>query len=173
MSEYEAFLAARAKLYETLGSPTLPAPGAGPTETLVEAGGDAIITPSGITVLNGAIVVKNAGATVIIDGTSNMFKIAATGTMNYPYTDAGTPNASATVTVATGLTYAPAFLGFVQSGSYAYPSPLDNGVGVMWEPIVRVVNTNETEVSHRVHNSSGSPVAAFAGRYYLLKEAAL
>jgi hypothetical protein len=43
--------------------------------------GNVLIDSSGVTVTNGRITVANAGSTVIIDGTSNMFKIAATGTL--------------------------------------------------------------------------------------------
>lgn len=40
-----------------------------------------VIDQIGITVTNGAIKVTNAGSTVIIDGTSDIFKISATGTL--------------------------------------------------------------------------------------------
>ena len=45
-------------------------------------GSNVSMDSSGITITNGALTVKNASVgTVIIDGTSNMFKIAATGTL--------------------------------------------------------------------------------------------
>jgi hypothetical protein len=44
------------------------------------AGGNVVIDPSGMTITNGAMTVTNGSSVVIIDGTSDMFKIAASGT---------------------------------------------------------------------------------------------
>jgi hypothetical protein len=80
---------------------------------LITADGDVAIDGSGITVTNGAITVTNAGATVIIDGSSNMFKIAATGTSSRTFPDGA--NTSATTTtqltaLGNGYSTPPAFL---------------------------------------------------------------
>lgn len=47
---------------------------------LVNAAGSVVIDQTGIAITNGKLTVTNPGSTVIIDGTSNMFKIASTGT---------------------------------------------------------------------------------------------
>ena len=90
-SELDAFRTGRDRLASLLGTPkdsteqfvrVAAAGTAGPVPALVNAGGDAIITNGGIRVVNGAIEVRNAGATVIIDGTSDMFKIQCGGTVS-------------------------------------------------------------------------------------------
>jgi hypothetical protein len=59
---------------------------------------EVVIDKDGITVTNGAITVSNAGATVIIDGTSNMFKIAASGSLNVTATAGNNNSATTTLT---------------------------------------------------------------------------
>lgn len=63
--------------------------------------GEATVTinADGILVIDGKIEVRNAGATVIIDGTSNMFKIAATGSI-----DTGLVSDGSSAVVSTTLT---------------------------------------------------------------------
>jgi hypothetical protein len=56
---------------------------------VLNSDGNVVIDSSGVTIINGKITVTNAGSTVIIDGTSNMFKIAATGTLSVAYPAAG------------------------------------------------------------------------------------
>jgi hypothetical protein len=63
--------------------------------------GEVVIDSTGIAVTNGKITVTNAGATVIIDGTSDMFKISASGTLTSAF---GAVNSAVTVTLTvTGL----------------------------------------------------------------------
>jgi hypothetical protein len=57
----------------------------------------------------GLKVVSSDGSTVIIDGTSNMFKIAATGTLTRAFPAVGT-NAFSSVTVSSGYSAMPAML---------------------------------------------------------------
>jgi hypothetical protein len=76
-------------------SPSLPWPGV-PSATAGSGGGlgglNTAYSPSvavggaGLFITDGGLTVTNAGSTVIIDGTSDMFKIVATGTqtVNYP-----------------------------------------------------------------------------------------
>jgi hypothetical protein len=77
------------------GGPIMPAsviqPGAVEAESfsatafirlVTNAGATVVIDASGLTVTGGAITVRNPTGVVIIDGTSNMFKIAATGTQS-------------------------------------------------------------------------------------------
>jgi hypothetical protein len=54
---------------------------------------------AGLFITDGALTVTNPGSTVIIDGTSNMFKIVATGTLTCAW-----PNSSASVTGQVQLT---------------------------------------------------------------------
>jgi hypothetical protein len=71
-------------------SPSLPWPGV-PSATAGSGGGlgglatayspSVAVGGAGLFVTDGAITVTNPGSTVIIDGTSNMFKIVTTGTM--------------------------------------------------------------------------------------------
>lgn len=74
-----------------------------PVDRVVNAKATVVIDSTGIAVLNGKITVTNPGGTVIIDGTSNIFKIAANGSQSctIPDTLYGT---SATTTLS-GLTY--------------------------------------------------------------------
>ena len=51
-------------------------------DSVTNAAGGTVITSSGVAITNGKITVTNPGSVVIIDGTSNMFKIAATGTLS-------------------------------------------------------------------------------------------
>lgn len=71
---------------------------------------------SGLTITGGALTVKNPGGTVIIDGTSDMFKIAATGTLSVAAAIAG-----ASVVVGLGalgtLSEVPACLGYFTIGT--------------------------------------------------------
>jgi hypothetical protein len=147
-------------------------------------GATVIVDRGGITVTNGAITVTNAGAVVIIDGTSNMFKIAATGTVTTS-TFAYVAGASSTVTVdiATGFTYRPAFLSYLQTAAGAYHVPygvftmtvVDAGtVHDTYEAWVAVVNTNETRFSAKYTSSRNTgTAAAYPFRYYLMQEAAI
>ena len=107
-SELDAFRTGRDRLASLLGTPkdsteqfvrVAAAGTAGPVPALVNAGGDAIITNGGIRVINGAIEVQNAGATVIIDGTSDMFKIAASGTVSAYWPASYPANSQANVTL--------------------------------------------------------------------------
>jgi hypothetical protein len=66
---------------------------------------------AGLFITDGAITVTNPGSTVIIDGTSNMFKIAASGTqtVNYPNATWSGTYASVTLTaLGNGYTTPPA-----------------------------------------------------------------
>jgi hypothetical protein len=81
---------------------------------------DVLINSSGITITNGALAVSNPGGTVIIDGTSNMFKIVASGSMSLtvPVATAGTIREDVTTVTLSGLgtqTTIPAFTAFIAS----------------------------------------------------------
>lgn len=132
---------------------------------------------------NYGLQVTNPGGTVIIDGTSNMFKIAATGFLSVAGCNGAAGYCVTTVTtdLATGLTTAPAFLGFRGSGSTAETLPLVQFSAATGAPIAQyrmsagVVNTNQTRVTARWEalntDLSGQPNNSLY--YIVLKEAAL
>lgn len=74
---------------------------AGVVKIVNNAGSTVVINASGITITGGAISVTNGSGTVIIDGTSNMFKIIATGTQSVT---AAAPSAGARTTQNTDTT---------------------------------------------------------------------
>lgn len=84
---------------------------AGVVQQVKNSASEVVISSTGIAVTNGAITVTNAGATVIIDGSSDMFKIAATGTLSLSVNGLSV-STSATVTAITRST-TPATLHFV------------------------------------------------------------
>ncbi len=126
--------------------------------------------------------------TIIIDGTSDMFKIAATGTITVNGVDgsgAGGGTATATVTITTGFTYRPAHLIYAQfAGGLAGLTPsvqwdVSNGfpqsghITDAYNGWVEAVIGNATKVTCRWAtrlNRSGSSVDF---RYYVLVEAAI
>ncbi len=153
--------------------------------------GNVVINSSGITITGGKISVTNASATVIIDGSSNMFKIAASGTTS------ATAGATATTTL-TGLgtqTTILAFLGFV--------SPFNSTTGRRHQgrsdfghatvgPTLYAAATSGGAVTTAFYNYAGAHFAGALdgssqmfldfvntdgatnyGYYYVLKEAAL
>lgn len=119
-------------------------------------------------------------ATVIIDGTSNVFKIAATGTLTPPAISSGPAESSAQVTLATGLTFVPAHLGYVNYGAgqarmlpYTIANWLGDGVGIDWYYMeVAVVNTDETRVTAEMKTRRAGGLSALPHRYYVLQEVA-
>lgn len=83
--------------------------------------GEVLIDASGITINNGKIIVRNAGAQVIIDGSSRMFRIAASGTIAVTvgvWSGAGAQTTNQTSVQLPGLgtqTTIPAHLSFISS----------------------------------------------------------
>ncbi len=196
-SSFEQFLASRARLNSLLGTPgdaeaqfirVSPAGSAGETPALVNAGGDAVITNKGVTVVNGAITVTNAGSVVVIDGTSDIFKIQTTGTLSVTYD--GTVRMTMGTVILSGLgmmTECPMILSMGQGFSSENGSrdlmPLfwmadipDVGtVGAMFETTgdlptnPGLLNIHLTVYLYLSYTPQGPAVM----RYYVLKEAAL
>lgn len=80
------------------------------------ATGDAVINASGVIITGGALTVKNGSNVVIIDGSSDMFRIAAqgTGTVYGPTANSGNSD----MQTFSGLgDFTPTFLGFIELGS--------------------------------------------------------
>jgi hypothetical protein len=147
---------------------------------VTNAGATVVIDASGIAVTGGAITVTNPGSVVIIDGTSNMFKIAATGTQQTTQVSgAGRSIGSTTLTALSGQSTSLALVAMVgafntasdQRGtSYVDTMPathmITSSSGLTGSPVddpfVSVINDNNT----------GSSKTAYQ-RYYLMKEAAI
>ncbi len=148
------------------------------------ATGNVRVDSSGIAVTNGKITVTNASSTVVIDGTSNMFKIAATGTLQTAgFTNSAGWSTTATVDLSTGFTSRTSFLAFHGGSSAAWVSPsltanmlVANGGWIQhtFDVVLSIVNTNQTRVRVTTTTSmtSGS-TAAIDYRYYVLKESAI
>jgi hypothetical protein len=141
-----------------------------------------IVDGGGITITNGALTVTNGDDIVIIDGQSNMFKIAATGTISItgPAANAATTQ---TATVATGLTYPPAHTGLLESAagqSWMVPySVHDNTAGAgsghttdNHYQYAEVVSSNQTKVSVSWHSRLDRSATTLTARYFILKEQA-
>lgn len=142
-------------------------------------GAEVVIDGSGLTVTGGAITVHNPGGTVVIDGTSNMFKIAATGTLATP--DLGAAgNSQVFVNLATGFTYRPMTLTQCDSSSgSSYPTPVltFDGAGAILDHLrtwVNVVNGNQTQVVADSWTKRATGLGrTYNYRYYVLKEAGI
>lgn len=136
------------------------------------------IDETGIDVTGGAITVTNPGATVIIDGTSNMFKIAATGTSSITGPTAGSATSN-NVTVNTGFTYAPAFVAFLDITAVTanqLPHVSWNLSTGAWERNLYmktvVVETSKTQVSVTWRSALDDSGLTYNYRYYILQEVA-
>lgn len=85
---------------------------------------EVLIDKTGIAVTNGKITVTNPGSTVIIDGTSDMFRIAASGTRTATRTGVGNVLASTTVGgTSLPVSDSPAFISYITEGT----APLVSG----------------------------------------------
>jgi hypothetical protein len=159
-------------------------------------GAEVVIDGSGIAVTSGAISVTNGSGTVIIDGTSNMFKIAAEGTQSRSSNSGDDLITSSTTLTGLGaLAGTPAHLGYISSSS-AVNSTRSNGYAQAdasdfaattsgGSPTAsRVMATIAARMATSLNGSSQAVVAlritnADAGaqtwhaKYYILKEAAL
>jgi hypothetical protein len=168
----------------------------GAVNNLTNVGATVIIDAAGITVTNGALVVTNPGSTVIIDGTSDMFRIEATGTLSVtgPATTRDT-STDLTLTGLGALPTTPAHIdyiagsnvtsveqilavgqqrqgGFVATTSGGSPTLLAEAATVQ----ARITTHLDADALCVVHfvidNDSAAPVTWY-GRYYVLSQAAL
>jgi hypothetical protein len=96
------------KISPSLAAPGVPAtPGSVTGDSALAGLGSAYSTSvamgaAGLFITDGAITVTNGSSTVVIDGTSDMFKIQATGTQQVAF-PSGTWTSADTVTTLTGL----------------------------------------------------------------------
>lgn len=152
-------------------------------EELSNVPGEVIIDDSGITIVNGALVVKNPGSTVIIDGTSDMHKIVATGTLATG-ANSGTSEVSASASLSTGLTYRPVNHWFLDlsAGAQHLPYYFNNwavtanaGADTLdgYNGRANVVNTNQTQVTAYLATTRSAGLSSRTFRYYVYKEVAI
>jgi hypothetical protein len=107
----------------TMGAPVWGGPDSAPwpmAQTFNHAGGSV-----GSKVVANGIVVKGSDANVIIDGLSDVFKIAATAACTWPAAT-GWSKVTTTITLSLGLATTPAPFGFVYVGALyaAMPCPI-------------------------------------------------
>ena len=137
--------------------------------------------------------VTNSGSTVVIDGTSNMFKIVATGTVSITGCAAAADTScdvTGTTDLATGLTTVPAHVGFLEwvtgeSSSLPFTFAATGASGIIGYSTdkirldTKVVSTNQTRVTSRYTVYGPEGVAndrtanTYTLRYHVLKEAGL
>jgi hypothetical protein len=157
----------------------------GVVKALTNDGAEVVIDGDGITITDGALTVSNPTGTVIIDGSSNMFKIAATGTVSIQGPNGtSTDGASTTggVNIATGFTYRPSFLQYVDTGGFATQlpfaaffdnlAPAGHAARNVWG-YTSVVNTNQTRIEWGWHAFLNDSTNTWPFRYYILQEAAV
>jgi len=150
-------------------------------EELYNVPGEVIIDDAGITIINGALVVKNPGGTTIIDGTSDHFRIASTGTIVIAAGPALGAQVSSLVTLSTGFTYIPHTVAMVLTaantgGILPHTSiNLTSGAVVRYYYVViKVINTNQTQVQ-AIWQSPGINDTANSAtyRYYIQEQVSL
>ena len=137
--------------------------------------------------------VTNSGSTVIIDGSSNVFKIVATGTVSITGCAAAADTScdvTGTTDLATGLTTVPAHVGFLEwvtgeSSSLPFTFAATGASGIIGYSTdkirldTKVVSTNQTRVTSRYTVYGPEGVAndrtanTYTLRYHVLKEAGL
>lgn len=145
---------------------------------VVNVGGTVVIDSTGERITGGKLEVRNGDSVVIIDGTSNMFKIVTTGTLT-PAAPGASAQTTDTVTVPTGLTVTPASQWFAEFGIGDQPLPYyfwHLATGVVMESMAGWtlwVAGNQTKLTAE-HNNKDSPTPiAYPCRYYVFKEVAV
>jgi len=136
------------------------------------------------------LVVRNPEGLVVIDGTSDVFKIVATGTINLTGPNgggAGGGTSASSVDLATGLTYRPQIFGMLDDSS-AFPDEarilptivfdLSNGFPASGLVVdhqfmsCKVVNTDETRVTMRWQSRVNRSAITNTFRYFVANEQA-
>jgi hypothetical protein len=139
------------------------------------------VDATGLTVIDGAITVSNPEGTVIIDGTGDMFRIIASGTIS-TLTFSNPGFYTSLITLETGLNYAPAFAAFLATtGGNAYPVPytqIGSGSGAhvdwYWEVWIHATGIGTTELTATVRSSVASGTTpGYTFRYYIFEQTAI
>ena len=167
---------------------------AGVVQRVNNSASEVVITSTGLAVTNGKITVTNAGSTVIIDGSSNHFKIANTGTLSCTVADGASGSGSATVTGVAPAGAIPMHLvqiysgtgGQRQSGIYVHnPGFGFDAASSGGSPTAAIIDTqylarfyvfgsgtDDLTAYLSVYNASGASRTTYC-RYYILKEAGI
>lgn len=153
-----------------------------PSPFLANAPATVVIDDTGLAITNGKLTVTNPGGTVIIDGTSNMFKIAATATsVGADWPPVGTTWTSSAVLSGTGS--APAALLAVAVKDY--PTASDYRAVGSWSSLDTSGAVQARLSGYSYSNGTDNvivmvresiltqPVGAPGVRFYILKEAAI
>lgn len=125
----------------------------------------------------GLRVVSSDGTTVIIDGTSSLLAIAATGTLATAICAAGASQ-QATVTVNTGFTFAPSHLIYALSPVGAILTPYyawtvaTGAIATAWTGWVTVAGSSTVVTVDVTAVAGGAGAGATTFRWYLLQEVA-
>lgn len=143
---------------------------------IINAGGNVLINSSGVTITNGALTVaSDSGGTVIIDGTSDMFRICATGTHDFPVTPAESAYASA-FSVLTGFDYPPAMLAYVVQDGSTYLTPWIEGYAtnqIVYSTFAHDNGETHALIHYQVINSTTGEAPARTARFYLMEQSAI
>jgi hypothetical protein len=118
--------------------------------------------------------VVNSGATVIVDGSSDMFRIVTTSTFNSPVAS-GSGTFTSTVTLSTGLTDVPAVVCWMEAVRglmipYIIWNHADGLVTEHWEVWIENVNTNQTKLTCQLRTRFAD--SAYTIRYFVLEQTA-
>ncbi len=158
----------------------------GVIQRVSNSGATVVINSSGITITGGAMTVTNPAGTVIIDGTSNMFKIVATGTQaaTGPNGPAGSTETLVTTDYTLNLSYTPANLCMIefQTNNAIVGHWMDwyrtgVGKGTMFEQFAsysQYLSSTQSRAKGmwRVIDTLDRSAYSVDFRYYILKEAA-
>jgi hypothetical protein len=151
---------------------------------VANVGGTVTIDSTGVAITGGALTVKNPSGTTIIDGTSDMFKIAATGTLSVAWPGSpGFASASATLTaLGSGFTTPPPMIanlapdsssnGYRRVGHFFLGQTAGTVTWTTWAE--DAVWAGQVGVNLFVTYITGSPGAVNAAcRYFVLTEAGI
>ena len=139
----------------------------------------AVSGPPPVAATYGLRIISSDGTTVIVDGTSAMFRIVTTGTLTPGAPGAGA-RTSASATLSTGLTYTPITLwstgsSFISVAIPYYEWDLATG-GVIWsyDGAATWVAGNSTQVTaYQAREAAAGPDSADVFRYYILVQVAI
>jgi hypothetical protein len=157
--------------------------------------GNVLIDASGVAITNGKITVTNPGATVIIDGTSNMFKIAASGSTSVTASGGTFAQTTIQLTGLGALAATPAhqcYISFTNNNSAAQTLSHRVSSYTLWGATTsggsptgrfgainhrsyfwtRLDGSNYAEINLLLTNDQSGSVTNY-GKYYILQETAI
>jgi len=147
--------------------------------------GNTVINADGVTINNGALVVKNPGGTVIIDGQSDMHKIIATGTIPAAFSGSKGEQVIHDIDIGASANYRPCFEVYFCDGgtnttSITKKFPVMEYSIFLSDQIPRISATHDAYIAYvngrtvlRIESmnwAGGGYVDNFYFRYYIYKE---